>query len=120
MDSDNLINMQKLEQLKKTMSIVPGGFNNILAVYLEEAPQLMEKLRIAIVEGNAKDIRLHAHSLKSQCATLGAEELAGIFRDIEAEAKLEQCSGYDNRYSAAERLFQQVTAFIQSYKENNG
>jgi CheY-like chemotaxis protein len=82
----------------------PAVLEQLIGVFLQDAPQLVATLRAATDAGRVADVRRPAHSLKSNAATLGAtglaalcqraeslsaagspEELPGVVADIEAE-----------------------------------
>lgn len=60
--------------------------DQIILIYLEDAPTLLHTAREALAKGDAGELRRAAHSLKSMMATLGAP--AGVT----AALRLEQCA----------------------------
>ncbi|HMP06084.1 MAG TPA: Hpt domain-containing protein, partial [Lacipirellulaceae bacterium] len=69
-------------------------FDEIVAITLEDAPQLVHAAREALAQGNAAEVRRAGHSLKSLMATLGATSATNAAR------ALEQC-GAGGELSAA-------------------
>ena len=61
-------------------------FDQIVAISLEDAPELVHAAREALARGDAKELRRSAHSLKSLMATLGATGAAN------AAVTLEKCA----------------------------
>ncbi len=55
----------------------------VIDCYLEDAPQLLQAINAAVVEGNAIALRQAAHTLKSTSATLGATILSQFCKDLE-------------------------------------
>jgi HPt (histidine-containing phosphotransfer) domain-containing protein len=60
----------------------------LIALYLEQAPQLLAAMSVAIEERNADMLRRSAHTLKSNMSVLGALELADLCDRIEHLAYL--------------------------------
>jgi HPt (histidine-containing phosphotransfer) domain-containing protein len=56
----------------------------LVATFLAEAPRQLASLRHGIAVGDEREVRRAAHSLKSSAATLGALDLAGVCRVVEA------------------------------------
>jgi two-component system, sensor histidine kinase and response regulator len=59
----------------------------VVNLYLEDAPLRVEQMRTAIGGGDAAALRIAAHSLKSSSATMGAERLSALSREIETLAR---------------------------------
>jgi signal transduction histidine kinase/CheY-like chemotaxis protein len=60
---------------------------DVLDLFLEEYPQLMEKMRIAVEKGDTKALEKAAHSLKGSTANLAAKVAAEKAREIEEMAR---------------------------------
>ena len=74
-----------------------GGDEAFLAelveTFLEDAPVLLAEMRKAAQSGSAPDLRLHAHSLKSNSAEFGAMALNAICKKLEMMGKEEELAG---------------------------
>ncbi|HEX4424712.1 MAG TPA: response regulator, partial [Terriglobales bacterium] len=79
-----------------------GGDEELLQelckIYLEESPKVLEKLRQSVTDGNAKDVKFLAHSMKGELSYLGAEKASQAARDLEK-------MGNDNDLSKAAAVF---------------
>ncbi len=53
-----------------------GLAEEILGIYVESAPELLEKAGSSLAEGNMDSARLNLHSLAGASANVGAERLA--------------------------------------------
>jgi CheY-like chemotaxis protein len=73
----------------------------VVDAFLADAPELVATLRRSLDEQNADELRRAAHTLKSNGATLGAEEFAELCRTLEQLAK-------DDRLDAASELVSRV------------
>jgi PAS domain S-box-containing protein len=71
-----------LDRLRATLG--DEATAEIIETFLAEGPQLVLALRLAIERGDGDGLRRAAHTLKSNAATFGAEELAKISGEIEA------------------------------------
>jgi HPt (histidine-containing phosphotransfer) domain-containing protein len=55
----------------------------LVDTFLQEAPSMLDNLRLALAAKDAEKFRRTAHSLKSNCNTFGAFTLAGMARELE-------------------------------------
>lgn len=71
--------------LDKLRSLVGNDddFAELVASFLEEAPQLMKSLVASSAAGDLATLRRSAHSLKSNARDFGADELAEVCSRIE-------------------------------------
>jgi HPt (histidine-containing phosphotransfer) domain-containing protein len=61
----------------------PAGAAVVLAAMIDSAPRLLEGLDEALRARDAKEFRRHAHSLKTNALTVGADALASQFQGLE-------------------------------------
>jgi PAS domain S-box-containing protein len=79
LDADALQNLRDL-----------GGdvfLREVVEAFLSDAPTLIARLRSSLEQQNREELRRAAHTLKSNGATLGAEEFAELCRRVEQQAK---------------------------------
>ncbi len=62
---------------------LPSILARVIRKYLDTFPGTLSKLEQAIANDDADTLRLIAHSMKNNSATLGATELADLFQQIE-------------------------------------
>jgi len=74
----------------------------VIAAYLADTPPRFEHLRAAADAGDAEALRKAAHALKSSSANVGAEQLAGLCRELEAIGQKGSTAGVETLLSAAE------------------
>lgn len=60
-----------------------GFVLEMLDTFLEDAPALLSKMRMALQTGDAAAFRIAAHSLKSNSVEFGAMELSALCRELE-------------------------------------
>lgn len=58
----------------------------LLRVFLDDTSEQIERAMAAAHAGDRKTVGVIAHSLKSSAATFAAPDVAGVARDLEAEA----------------------------------
>ena len=78
------INLRVIEGLKELEE--PGShalISRLIDSFLESAPSQLASVADALAEGDAGQVARTAHSLKSSAANLGAQVLAGCWREIE-------------------------------------
>jgi PAS domain S-box-containing protein len=67
--------------------------DEVIDAFLADAPDLIEALRRSLDEESAEELRRGAHTLKSNGATLGADEFAELCRTLEQRAKAGEFGG---------------------------
>jgi PAS domain S-box-containing protein len=65
----------------------------VIDAFLADAPELVATLRSSLDSGNSEELRRAAHTLKSNGATLGAEQFAELCRTLEHRAKEGELDG---------------------------
>jgi len=60
--------------------------SEMVRLFLENAPQRMDQIRLGVGEGSLSDGERGAHSLKSSAANLGAERLRALAAEAEHAA----------------------------------
>ena len=73
--------------LEELQEIMDDDFSTLLLSFLDAAPGLIREIEAGILDGEAKQVILPAHSLKSSSANVGALKLSGIARQMEQDAK---------------------------------
>jgi CheY-like chemotaxis protein len=61
----------------------PDMLAEIIGLYLDRAPELLQSLQAAIANKDAEALRVAAHTLKSSSANVGARVLADLCRELE-------------------------------------
>lgn len=61
--------------------------NELITMYLDDAPGRMEEIAQAIEKNDMETLRRQAHQLKSMSATLGGEQVSGLCAELEAIAR---------------------------------
>ncbi|NCT85424.1 MAG: histidine kinase [Comamonadaceae bacterium] len=83
----------------------------LIASFLEDAPQGLAALRAALAAGDALAFRRAAHSLKSNGATFGARDFADAARELEQMAPTDAAA--PARVDTLAALFDAVAAALR-------
>lgn len=87
----------------------------LIAIFLQNTPGLLEDMRQAVAAGDARALQLAAHTLKSSSATLGAAVLSDLCQDLEAQASAGNMSNAPAKVAAAVTEFARVSGVLQQY-----
>jgi HPt (histidine-containing phosphotransfer) domain-containing protein len=79
------IDQATFEELKQ----MSGGdfINELIDAFLDDAPNMLNNMQLALNEKDVESFRRNAHSLKSNANTFGAVELASLAKELEFMAK---------------------------------
>ena len=61
--------------------------NELIDAFLDDAPNMIDQMRQALVTNDVETFRRNAHSLKSNANTFGAADLASLAKELEYMAK---------------------------------
>ncbi|MBF0295363.1 MAG: response regulator [Magnetococcales bacterium] len=100
-----LLEERILETLRQELSRVPGAFANILGMFLDDIDVKLEEIRTAMREQDGSSLSRVAHSMKSQCGSVGAARLRQLFVQMERLAKEGDLAAVPSILEEAERLF---------------
>ncbi|WP_432592704.1 ATP-binding protein [Stenotrophomonas maltophilia] len=73
--------------LDELHAVIGDAATQIVAVFLEDAPVMVQQLQLAALNGDEPRLQAVAHSLKSSSANVGALSLSAIAQRIEHEAR---------------------------------
>jgi HPt (histidine-containing phosphotransfer) domain-containing protein len=91
----------------------PGFIKELIDTYLTDAPGLFAQMRSALATGNAEEFRRAAHSLKSNCASLGAMTLSAQAKELEMMGKAGTLGGAAAKIAAADVEYARVKAALE-------
>jgi len=80
----------------------PDMLAEIIGLYLDKAPELLQSLQAAVASKDAESLRVAAHTLKSSSANMGARVLADLCRELE---ELGRTGSLDNSATKLSRLY---------------
>ena len=81
--------------------------------YLEDAPKLVSALISAVDQGDAKQLRACAHTLKSSSLTLGATTLSNLCKELEVISRAGNTEGGADKVLLLKAEYERVQAALQ-------
>lgn len=84
--------------------------------FLEDAPELLERIRTGLREANAEEVRRAAHSLKGLASNFGAELTVATARAIEKLAEAGQLSAAAAKAAELEQCVEDVMESLRSFQ----
>ena len=82
--------------------------NELIDTFLEDSPKLIEEMESALKINNVDSFRRAAHSLKSNAATFGADELFVLAKELEMLGKENKLTETGNRLKALQESYESV------------
>ena len=76
-----VIDKATFEELKQMSGV--DFINELIDAFLEDAPDMIQNMRTALITKDVESFRRNAHSLKSNAYTFGATELGALARELE-------------------------------------
>jgi PAS domain S-box-containing protein len=101
------------QALKGSLDAIPNGLNRVLKDFLETTPAYLKTIREALESGNAEMAFRPAHSLKSNCSTIGVLALSELAREIEQIVGKDSFDGVEGLLAKAEALAEQARVHLQ-------
>jgi signal transduction histidine kinase/CheY-like chemotaxis protein/HPt (histidine-containing phosphotransfer) domain-containing protein len=95
----------------------PSVLGRMLDLFDRDAPRLLAEMRDAAGTGDVETLRDAAHTLKSNCANVGAMALAATCRDIEQLARAADAAAAIAPLAAAEEELRRVLAALALERE---
>jgi two-component system sensor histidine kinase/response regulator len=104
-----------LEQLFQALGSEPDELREILDLYLEHMPISLEKLRLAIEAGDAREVHLIAHNAGGTSASCGTTAMVSPLRELERMGRENQLSGAAALREQVCREFERVKVFLAEH-----
>jgi HPt (histidine-containing phosphotransfer) domain-containing protein len=82
--------------------------NELIDTFLEDAPKMIVEMKTALEDGNADSFRRAAHSMKSNAATFGANDLYAFAKDLEMLGRENKLSEAGSRFGSLEEAYASV------------
>jgi CheY-like chemotaxis protein len=95
----------------------PSGAAVVLGAMIDSAPRLLTGLQKALTEGNAKEFRRSAHSLKANAATVGADALVQTFQTLESLGDAGDLQKAGEKAAAAEQGYRSLIEAIKKLRQ---
>jgi CheY-like chemotaxis protein len=95
----------------------PAGASMVLAAMIDSAPGMLEGLQRAVTVADRKEIRRHAHSLKTNAKTVGANAIARQFQELEQLGGSAPLDGAAASITAASAAYRQLIEAMRRLRE---
>jgi len=82
--------------------------NELIDTFLEDSPRLIEEMESALKVNNVDSFRRAAHSLKSNAATFGANDLFALAKELEMLGKENKLIETGARLQALQESYESV------------
>ena len=108
---------KSLSETQLDWSVLMDSFDEemvemVIHIFIEDAPQTIESLILAIEAGASDDVELHAHSLKGMSAQIGAERLRQKACLLEAAGKEENTDVFNALLAEAKTECDKVVVLL--------
>lgn len=117
MNSNAIIDLPTFEALKESMGA--DFIDELLQVYYEETPQLLNNLQKALDDLDSDGFRMAAHSIKSTSKSFGAMQFGELARELEMIGREGKLEGSQGKVEALRFSFQHVRQALEGLNHGN-
>ncbi len=109
-----VLDMAVIEELRRLdMDGTPSLVGELIDLYVQGTPTLLEAVRAAIIAQDAMALRQTAHTCKGSSANLGATELARLCNELEEQAKSGMLANAFEMLTRIEAEYARVTVALE-------
>jgi HPt (histidine-containing phosphotransfer) domain-containing protein len=114
----NSIDMESsgLQMVLSIAELDPTLLTGLIESVLENTPQLISQLKVAIENKNVNDVKISSHSLKSSFNLVGATTIAGTCQAIETLAQEGKIIGVSDMFSHVQLLYEELVQDLTHWK----
>ena len=94
-------------------------FRTVLRLFLSDAPRLIAAMEKGLRETDLRLVQRSAHTLRTNCSTIGALELAHRCQTLEASCRQGDRSHWPEQGAAITELFPAVLSAVQAELERS-
>jgi HPt (histidine-containing phosphotransfer) domain-containing protein len=116
MPEQDAINRAALDDLVATTGGDPAFLAELIDTFFDDSAELLPAMRQALASGSAEQLRRAAHSLKSNSAAFGAQELALLCRQLEEQGREGNLSGAADRLAQVDAEYDRVRRALQEVR----
>jgi HPt (histidine-containing phosphotransfer) domain-containing protein len=89
----------------------------LIDTFLDDAPQLIQEMKSALKAKDAESFRRAAHSLKSNCATFGANHLSMLAKELESLGRENKLDQTGRRLEALEETYENAAKELKGLRK---
>jgi len=108
-----VIDQATFEELKQMSGA--DFINELIDAFLEEAPNMISQMQVALLANDVESFRRNAHSLKSNALTFGAPELGALAKELESMGR-ENNLAVGNRLEVLNEAFERVAEELKGMR----
>ena len=90
--------------------------NELIDTFLEDAPNMIAEIKSALADNDADTFRRAAHSMKSNAATFGANELAELAKELEMLGKDNKLNETGDKLQSMEEAYASAKKELEALK----
>jgi HPt (histidine-containing phosphotransfer) domain-containing protein len=90
--------------------------DELIDTFLEDAPKMIAEIKSALASNDVETFRRAAHSMKSNAATFGANELASLAKELEMLGKENKLNETGDRLKSLEDAYASVREELKGLK----
>ena len=111
--ADTVLDLSILKTLEEMLAMAPGSYQRVLGKFLETTPRLLGEIERFLSTHDLPNVRLAAHTLKSNSAAIGAHNLSLLTKEIEQLARNNESGGIAELFAEAQLAATAVCALIK-------
>lgn len=115
MNSFPTLDAGALAILRENFADAPDVLSMVVDDFFESVDRLHGQINIALATGDAGEMARAAHSLKSNCATVGATQMADAMREIERIGRSGELAGCGDLLSRSRHVFGDLRPQLESF-----
>lgn len=105
-----------IDQLKVNLGDDLLIINEVIRVFLDAMPKMLEELKKAMREYEIEDVIRLCHSIKGSCATLTAESMKDVAFKMEKSARKRDIKSVYDSFEQLEREYNELTEKLVEYR----
>ena len=109
-----VIDQATFEELKQMSG--EDFINELIDTFIEDAPTMIAEMKSALEGDDADTFRRAAHSMKSNAATFGANELAELAKELEMLGKDNKLNETGDRLKSMEEAYASAKEELEALK----
>jgi two-component system, sensor histidine kinase and response regulator len=108
---------QRLADLMETVDGNEGLLRELIDVFLEDAPRLLDRVHGALVAGNSASLYRSVHTLKGSAGNFGAPAVVACALRLEAGARADDFHAAHIDFETLQKEMQALVADLTAFKD---
>jgi len=113
-EADRAVDLEAFRELMRSAGI-EEVVDSTVAIYVEEGPELMQRITDAVEGGDLQGVHETAHNLKSSSANLRARRLAAVLQELEDAGKAGDGAAVEELYERTRHEFDTAMEELRAY-----